>query len=192
MAVLPVIADVFRVAIDWVGGSGQTAENVIHIKAPGKTAAQVVTAIDSDTDANMFLSVASAATAPHCSVTPLDGSSATFSGVLANWNGTAAGDYTPALAAIITLETAKRGRSYRGRIYLPFTAENRCTNGEWSDLTNPPAQAAAWAEWSTDIAVGGFTHVVASYRHATAEAVVNYVSHIAFATQRRRQGRLNP
>jgi hypothetical protein len=192
MPPLPVITDVFRCAINWqsTGGSGaQTAENVIHILAAGKTAAQVGAAIDGDTDPNMFLSMSSAVSAPSVSITPLDGTSATLDFPLTTWVGTAAGDFVPAVSQLLSLQTAVRGRSHRGRIYVPFTTENRVSQGFATDPTNPPAQAAAWLEWAADILVGGFTLVVASYKLRTAAAVTNIIGRQASATQRRRQER---
>jgi hypothetical protein len=189
---LPIIADTWRAAINWFNLGGQIAENVIHILAPGKTSSQVATALDTDIDPNMFLSVQVNAEAPTVSLTKLDGASATIDFPLTNWVGTAAGDWVPDVSALLTLETGVRGRSFRGRIYLPFTAENRVTDGLWTDPTNYPAQAAAWAEWMVDMSATGFDLVVASYKLAEATVIGAIVGHDAFATQRRRQGRLHP
>jgi hypothetical protein len=193
MPPLPVITDVFRCAIDWSSAAGfspTTAENVIHIKASGKTAAQVAAALDGDTDPNMFLSIASSASAPTVTITPLDGTSATVQFPLTTWLGTAAGEFVPAVAAVLSLYTGVRGRSHRGRIFLPFTAENRMANGFFSDPTNPPAMAAAWLEWAQDLLVGGFLLSVASYKLHTSDTVTSIIGRQAFATQRRRQERL--
>lgn len=190
MGALPIIADVFRCAINWNNGSGQLAENVIHVRAPGKTPTQVATAIDTHTAPNMFLSVANIALAPNVDVTPLDGSTATSRHALAHWLGTAAGEPIPQVAAIVTFHTALRGRSHRGRLYLPFTSENRVGGGLWTDPANPPAASLAWANWIAGNVVDGFHLVVASYLHSTSQDVTDATVQNYLATQRRRQERV--
>ena len=89
------------------------------------------------------------------------------------------------------MKTAHRGRSHRGRIFLPFIAEDVSTKGV---LTGSVAAATTTA-WNTFQAAleahgGGWQVDVASYKLATSEIVTNFICESMLAVQRRRQERL--
>lgn len=191
--VLPVIANVYRVALNWRDLDGsQTAENVIHVlgSTPDDPTA-VRDIMQTEIQDNMLLSVAGQWKAETVSITPLDGTSATAELPLDNWSGQAAtGDYTPQEAAIVKLGTGFRGRSHRGRIFLPGTAESKSQNGFLTGTT-PGDMTVAWATFQGNLEanVPSFQLVVASYKLRTALPVLSLLVENAVATQRRRQQR---
>lgn len=187
---LPIIADTFRVAFNW-SASGQHAANVMHFRDASANAEAVAAHIDAVVTQAMWSTATSSSSVTSLEVTPLDGSSVTFlypvSGL--KWSGNAsAGDWIPMAAGMVSLRTARRGRSYRGRVYLPFTAESGVTNGAVNfSLTG---WQTAWTNFIANI-TGSDTHlVVASYTNATAEDVVSAIVETELGTQRRRQSRL--
>lgn len=201
---LPVIANTFRCALKWTeSGTGQTAVNVIHIKAngAGQTAADAYAALNSSVGAAMWDSAVSTAKINEVDITPLDGVTATQSfqtGAPAKWSGSAGGDFIPAAAYVVKIQTAARGRDNRGRVFLPFTAESIQANG-----VVPSASAAiigaAWVTFVTDlvaIAPVAWDLGVAAYDRAHAGAGAHFtgssaiVAEIALGSQRRRQGRV--
>ncbi len=199
---LPVIANTFRCALRWsFAGSGQNAVNVIHIRssAPGMTPAQAFTALDSSVAIAMWDSVVNVASVSEVDITPLDGATATASfstGSPAKWSGSAGGDAEIAGAALVKLSTPTRGRSFRGRVFLPFTSEAATANG-FLVAGLPGTMTTAWEGFRTalEALTSPWAIVVASYdrAHAGAGATATTVSSTlvegALATQRRRQGR---
>jgi hypothetical protein len=119
----------------------------------------------------------------------LDGVSATKSYIIpdvTNWRGTASGEVTIAVAAIVKLQTGLQGPANRGRIFLPWVAESRQNHGVLSgtvasDLTT------AWNAFQTAITAEGVLLVVASYKNEEIHSVINLVGEAACGTQRRRQ-----
>jgi hypothetical protein len=188
---LPTIADTYRVALVW-NLSGQSAVNVMHFLRSSTTAAVIASTLDSNVTAAMWGSVWPTATVNHIAVTPLDGSSATYtlntSG--AKWTGSAAaGDPTIAVAAIVKLTTSLRGRSNRGRLYLPGTCES-VQNGGTLVAGTVTSMQTAWNNFLTAMVAAGQQPVVASYLHATQHPVAAFTVETFLATQRRRQGRI--
>lgn len=193
VAPLPVITDVFRVAFLWQSTDlPKSAVNVMHFEASGKTASQVATAIDAHVTAGMWFAQNSHAAVTELDVTPLDGSGTTFTFATASaakWKGgSSTFDVNPQVAAVVKMVTAKRGRSYRGRVFLPWVAENRVTNGAF-DPTDLAAVNALWATFLTDMNTASVHPVIASYLHATSERVTGVSFEARTATQRRRQNR---
>jgi hypothetical protein len=203
---LPVIPHTFRVALKWSQlATGQTAVNVIHLSNLTGTAAQsdVFEALDDAVTAAMWDACSANAAVSQVDVTPLDGTSATqtfTTGNPARWVGTEAGDFVPATAALVKLQTGIRGRQNRGRIFLPFIVESAQVNGALTSgevATMQPAWTAFLASLAADsTAPGPWALVVASYdrKHAGAGAhenpAVAATVEAVLATQRRRQGRL--
>lgn len=203
---LPVIADTFRVAFNWLQGpTGQTAVNVMHFHGTGgaETSADLFEALQDAITTNQWTAVVNNASVDHLDITPLDGvtGTSTFStGSGAQWTGSSAGQFVPAAAMIVKLQTGLRGRANRGRIFLPFISENGIANG-FNDPTNIAVCLAAFnamqASLAGDAGPGGpWAQGVASYdrRHGGAGAHINpvlaYQVESASGTQRRRQGRL--
>jgi len=192
MTPLPVIADVYRVALNWSNDTpGQSAENVMHFHAVGSSAAAVGAILDASVQGDMWKPVCSTSGIDSLSITPLDGSSATvlFTTESSLWTGETAGDWSPASAPVVAFATGLRGRSYRGRLFLPFCAEGAISDGS---LTGTLAADVvdAWISFQGYLSETPVTHVVASYKHATAAPVTSYTVASAIGTQRRRQTRV--
>lgn len=191
MPALPVIGDTYRCALRWGHSTGQNAVNVIHITKAASSAAAVATALDTNATANMWGSVTGGASVNQLSITPLDGSSATYlltvSG--AKWTGAGgAGDFSPASAEVLSLRSTFRGRSKRGRIYLPFIGESSITNGSIS--SGLATTQTAWNTWLAALIASGFFPCIASYKLASQVPVSSILVETLLGTQRRRQGRL--
>jgi hypothetical protein len=125
-------------------------------------------------------------------ITPLDGVSATYVYVPAtpsHWAaGATSGDNLPQVAAIVKLQTALRGRSHRGRVFLPFVAEGKVANGVLASGNVTNVQSG-WSSFVSSLSGGGFTLVVASYTVGHKFDVTSVVAESLAATQRRRQPR---
>lgn len=199
MASLPTIPNVYRVALDWINtstGAG-TASNIFHVRnATGyPNSPAVFTCLDAHVTAAMWSFVASTYRVAKMVITPLDGTTASDEVTIAataKWTGNNAGDPIPNMANIIKLRTAKRGRSYRGRLFLPFVSESAQVNGVLSGT----AVATCDAAWNAFlIAIGTdatfpLTFGIASYKLATFEPTLGAVCEGTAATQRRRLSRL--
>lgn len=176
----------------WEGSNGETAENVMHFATEGN-ASDVGNGLAANfDDLGLIDTVSSAAGVTGFSVTPLDGVSPTTEfPFVSPFTGPGNDQFIPNLAAVITLYTARRGRSYRGRIFLPFTAENRQNNGFTDPSTVIGHLADAWTELAADLIAltPGVFPVVASYLHRTSEPVTLYKPQHVYGTQRRRQSR---
>jgi hypothetical protein len=196
MAPLPVIPGVKRVAMRW-NCLGQTAVNVIHIATTNEVATAEATAqlFQDHATVAMWNILSLDAKLQQLDVTPLDGGSATVSHVLpdaAPFHGVGDGDFLPSSAVLIKLTTAIRGKSYRGRIFLPFPPETSVANGSIT-VGSAGTLGAAWAAFGAALVTDATTPahmVVASYKLATATPVIAWTGEVVLGTQRRRQTRL--
>lgn len=192
MPPLPVIADTYRVALNWRSATLGHAANVMHFRGAPGSAAGLYTSLNNRAIQNLWYCVSNTAVVDSVDITPLDGSSATIvnsTGAPAKWQGFAGTDSPPAVSAIVKLRTAKRGKSYRGRIFLPWVTESQQANGAL-DAAAVTAMQAAWILFRTNVATDGYTMVIASYLHATAELVTTSTVEGYTGTQRRRLARL--
>jgi hypothetical protein len=188
---LPVIDDVFRVAVLWQdANSPQTAVNVMHVFADTGTPTSVAAGLDAAANAGMFAAMSNAIVATEFAITPLDGSSATefFTPDPAKWTGQTSGDYAPQVAALVKLRTGLRGRSKRGRVFLPFTAEGAQSNGTLTGSKVTTMQTE-WDAFVAQLLSDNNPLVVASYKLASSANVTSEVVESETGTQRRRQTR---
>jgi hypothetical protein len=191
---LPVIADTYRVALDWVNPDfpSQSATNVIHVRKGGTNAAGIATIVDAGVTANMWRFQDTHSHVNFMNVTPLDGSSVTFplaTGSPAKWSGVQTNQQPlMQVCTLIKLVTAKRGRSYRGRVYLPWTDEAG-VSGNVLDSPTCALVTTAWIAFLASLTGAGAKLVVASYLKATAEDVVAVGTELDTATIRRRSQR---
>lgn len=188
---LPVIANLYRIALKWSNGALATAVNVLHVQAPTLNSADVWAALDANVTAGMWNSQGASAYVFEAHVTRLDGSTATFQAAPtgAKWTGIQTGENIPALATIIKLVTATRGPAHRGRLYLPFVAEASTSYGTMVGAIRT-GQQTPWNTFLTAMAAANAPLVVASYKHASASLVTAVLVESVFGTQRRRQTRL--
>ena len=187
------INDVFRVALNWSApASSLNATNVIHFRNAGGSSGDLTLKMNSHVTAGMWGTVSHLASITDVVVTPLDGGSVSvpfLTGSPTKWAGAGgSGDFIPQAATIMKLLTARRGRSYRGRVFLPFVPEASQAQGTLV-TGDVDAEAAAWATFMSDMAGDSYDLVVASYSLATADDVVAIAGEYKTATQRRRQKR---
>lgn len=184
---LPVIADIFRCVFRWTqGAGGANPINVMHIAGVTSTASDVYDSIDVSVTRDMWQWVPGSEAVFAIDITPLDGSSATQTfptGSGTKWQGEAGGDSIPQGAGLIKWTTAKRGRSYRGRTYLPMVAESQQAGGT---MQNVSTVQTAWEAFRVSMATETNPVVVASYKLSTAEIVTAVLAETSLATQRRR------
>jgi len=194
---LPVIDNVGRVAFKFeTGGSGPSPTvNVMHFrKASGDAWSTIAgllgTALDHSTAVGIWRAIAGSYAFTEFTLTPLDGSTASFtvSGAGHTWpTPGGGGEPMPARAAINKFRTAKRGRSYRGRSYLGPVGESDCNAGFISSSVKTTSDAA-WVAWFNHlISAISLEPVVASYLHRSAELITDVGIHSRLGTQRRRQ-----
>lgn len=193
MAPLPTISDTYRVNLQWANtDTSRQANNVIHVRASGASPLSVATAIDTCVAAQMWQFQNADSRVVQMNVTPLDGSGVTLPVIIpsaAKWTGfQTGGDMNPATCNIVKLVTGKRGRSYRGRVYLPWVTDGVQTNGILNSSALAGAQTA-WVAFHTALTAAGFDWVVASYKLETADDVVGVLCESHTATQRRRNKR---
>jgi hypothetical protein len=194
MGHLPIIADVSRVAFHYKapGVAGPYAINVMHFRQDAVDQDGLAGAIIANWQADQLSSLSASAELDSFEITPLDGTSATrnyLTDGADHWSGNAGSEWVPQVAVIIKMETALRGRSYRGRIYLPFTGESKIDGGTL-DGTFVTAMSAGWNDFNAAMLTDSVVPVVASYKHATAEGIVGFICESQTATQRRRMSRL--
>lgn len=192
MAPLPVIANTYRCALEWRdSATNQIAVNVIHVRQPSTDAVGVAGAVDAAAAINTAYHAVSTAKVEAIKVTPLDGSSSTFTRTTTNahWVGEQSGDFIPGTSVIMAWGSTRRGRSYRGRTFLPFLAEALQSDGAISDASALIVQDA-WESLDGNLITAGAELVIASYKLAVATAVASFQVKSALGTQRRRQTRV--
>lgn len=192
---LPIIANVFRVTLDWARADGIAPRNVIHVEDPahGRSEGDVGTAIGAQLGAigHQFDCVSSLYVLGSVNVLKLDGSSASVNVPFSATSGQASGDVMPAVAGVLSLRTDQRGPQGRGRLYLGPMGEGVQSAGVLSP-TVVSAMATAWETFRTNL--GTLTPplpwVVASYKHAVARDILSVTMDSLVGTQRRRQDQL--
>lgn len=190
MPPLPEINNVFRCAINWSIAASANAVNVIHVRSLVELDGQEVgEAIRDAAHAAQWGPVISTAHAQTLTVTPLDGTSAsTEIDVSADtaWVGQTGGQYVPQVAGVVKFTTAQRGRSKRGRLFMPFVSEGAMIDGVLQDMG--PVQTG-WEDFLDDLPAGGVELVIASYLLESAQKVESVLAETRIGTQRRRNRR---
>jgi hypothetical protein len=187
---LPIIANTYRCAFNWHNSDTSTdATNVMHFVHSSSNPAAIAADIEANWTQNMIGFMPTHSICTEIVITPLDGSSVTFPYItpaVAHWHGPqTTQDVDPQVCALIKLVTAKRGRAYRGRVYLPFVSEAAKAAGQL-DSTTVTNATTAWAAFVAAMASAGTHLAVASYKNSTQETVVAAAMEHYTATQRRR------
>lgn len=196
---LPVIANVIRTAVEGLDSNAHKWANVMHFRKTGiltnTGAIAILDPILVDHYTNDHAPGAawpsfarSDASVEQIRYTPLDGISASVINTH-HIAGLSGGDALPAsLSLVVTLRTANRGRSYRGRVYTgPYVESVNLSEGQ----PQPAAIAEVLAQWQHLLSalVGtGLSMVVASYHLVLATDVTAMNVDSRWDTQRRRLG----
>jgi len=164
----------------------------MHFSAPTLDAGGVITAIGDHVSAAMWNHTLTTRHVHELVATPLDGSGlsiGTPTGDGAIWSGSRTATQTvPQVAALVHVGTQYRGRSFRGRVYLPWCAEDAISNG-YLDGGVRTGMNDAWDLFLSGLATDGVAFGVASYTLAEFTPANDLVVELALATIRRRQPR---
>lgn len=193
MAPLPVIPSTWRVAFNWFDTvTAATAENVMHFREGSTGVLDLSAAIDSHVSAAMWQQTTANQVIQSLDLTPLDGSGLTqhfITGSGVKYSGElSGGDYIPQGCMLVKNITGVRGRSHRGRIYLPWVAESAQSNGTLSG-SGVSSMTAVWNNFLAAMRTDEWAPVVASYTLGTAEDTIAFTAESKMATQRRRMRR---
>ena len=166
--------------------------NVIHVHKSSSDPATVFGNIAGAVNANMWKPLLGFSYVQRVDITPLFDNGITTKWTTdgtSKWHGSASGtDMVPNNAAVVSLKTAERGRSNRGRVFVGPVAEAELTNGMLSSTT-ASNMVTGWTSFGSTLIAEDAQHVVASYLNATALTVVNYSVRLAAGTVRKRQDR---
>lgn len=194
---LPVIADTLRVAVRGTASNGHHWANVLHYrKSTVLTFTGAIAILDpilvdhlstnNGTGSGWNALAPTTASIQDIVYTPLDGASAStvITHAIAGANGS--DGLPPSVALVVSLRTALRGRSYRGRVYTGphIESDNSSLGAPVAALLT--AESGQWAAHLTALAGTGVSLVVASYLHATAQDVTSVSVDARWDTQRRR------
>lgn len=191
MAPLPTITNVVRVTLNWTSGGAPLAHNVLHFhdEAGERQAGDVYNEINDNVTQAMWDWAFTGIHVASVDVIFLDGSDATdtfTTGNPAKWTGGGTGNGIPQVAGIVKFKTGHRGRSHRGRIFIPYVGEGEQDNGALIDVS---AVQEAWETFRIDMDAVALPLVVASYKLASKDPVTSLVAEARTATQRRRNHR---
>jgi hypothetical protein len=204
---LPLLVGTHRVAITHgLPPGGWSTTNVMHFFSVTLDSGAVLIALNNAVAAGQWASKASSILGVSAVATELDNASPSEELVLDNagWLGTSTGEFSPAVAVVVTLKTSQRGRRHTGRVYIGNTAESVTQNGSVVPATQASMQAA-WTTFIANCAGAGIPLHVASYGHtqnpddpndttpsfaASSLPVVSAFVQPVLGTQRRRQSRL--
>ena len=189
---LPIIPLVSRVTINWLANGGVTAHNVLHINSATATEAQIAAALSSHISSAMISVVPTTMAPESFDIIKLNGTSGSHHFAYTGGAIGAGGSETsPASACIISLGTGQRGSANRGRVFLGPVSETRMANGQLIAGVRASLNTA-WATFLTDLTSNSpvMDLVVASYVHATDNAVTSCAAKDVLGTLRRRQDQL--
>lgn len=180
--------------------NGQTFVNVLHFKkTSGSIDAAALTALNTELTklyggasyggggVNLLNNCPAATVTLDVTYTPLDGSAAsTVLAIAATGSGTT--DLLPGeTCPIITLRTALRGRSFRGRVYLPAQHDTSQSSTGAVGTGVITAYNAQLAGFITALTAINWQWVVASYLLSQATPVTTALLRNYYAVQRRRR-----
>jgi hypothetical protein len=194
---LPVIADVIRVSVEGHCANQHQWANVIHYRKSGAITFAAAIAILDPILLNLYTVNSGAGQAwrgmappaaglERMEYTPLDGTTATTVIQHVSAGGSAFQELPASVCLVTTLRTARRGRSYRGRVYWGPSTEDYNVAPGVPQSTLVVANTVQWTAHITALGGSGVSLVVASYLHSTAENVTTVSTDSRWDTQRRR------
>jgi len=187
---LPIIANVYRVAVRTRLEDVEDCINVTHwLDAnPPSTALALAELIRDEWTAFLTAYASQDLTGVDVTATPLDGSATAATVVMEATGNGGVTTVSHQCALVLSHQTAKRGRSFRGRTYLPGVPVSTLESTDHSKWTATKADGTA-AQYDTLVAellANEWNFVVASYTNETAEIVTNTIGRRDVFTQRRR------
>jgi len=188
-----------KVAFNWNGPQGPWANVIAFTKPTFDEAQQLVlaNAMMTATQTAYRLLLADSVTLENVTVTDMRVQGAPLvQSTAAALDGIDDGEQVnPSLSCIVTLRTAQRGRSFRGRMYLGGFAETWLVEGLWHAdvMTGVVVQANLWKAfgltegWTQVVASEQYNHVVLP--HATLTPVIGWVARSNIPGHQRRRDR---
>jgi hypothetical protein len=183
MAPLPIISNTFQVSIGYSYLNTYPAANVLHVQSTVATAQEIADGVAATWwDTTTWPSIQSnSCSAGQVRVTPLDGSSTTAIASSASFGTTVGGRNEPASglvdSLVMTQYTDLRGRSGRGRLYIPFLGEHYLQSdlASWQDANGDISGAynAFKTLWNTNLT--GINRGVVSRLHSSFHETVQEV-----------------
>jgi hypothetical protein len=173
--------------------------NVLNVHDGTGTATEtdVFNMFDSHVTSSMWGGISQGASVVEVDVIRLDGTSPTgvlSTGSPSKWtggSGSTSDPFVPNAPILVSFKTSQRGPAHRGRIYLPFVAENAITDGSLDSGVRSSMQTA-WDTFLTAMGTGGSVAQlgVASYKHSSWLSTGTLNVETILGTQKRRQQRL--
>lgn len=191
---LPIVANLFLVRLHWTSNQAPRAavnDLFIHDDAGGHTGNDVYTALNANIFRAMWENVNSTAVVDKVITTKLDGTAASVdhaTGSTITWTGVGGTDPILQGCQVVTLRTGFRGRSRRGRIYLPWIAEDTQASGT-IDSTRTATCQTNWDTFRANMKTAGFPLHVCSRLHNDSVEVSSITVQPFLKTQRRRTRR---
>jgi hypothetical protein len=191
---LPTIANCYQVKLVWTNAAMQRqatcAFHVSDVTGAGHEAA-IMAVLNTEIDATLWTVLSGGAVITRVDITYLGTPSATVSFIPvtpAHWTGGGGTDAIPQGCAVVTLQTATRGKSHRGRIFLPWVGEVEQLQGVLL-AADVATMQTAWSDLVDDMAAASFPLSVASKLLSSQSLVVSAVVRPFLKTQRRRSRR---
>lgn len=191
---LPVIANTFRVTVDFQALSGIKPACVHHVQTATADVEQIGVNWWEAATEGLYGPMLGGHEPTSISIIPLNGTSATT--VIPKQVGSATlclgtGQSMPQVAAVVSLRSTQRGPRGRGRQYVGPLVEQAQDQGVMENTTRVNLENA-WKDFQTNLGEvdPAMTLVVASYVHANAFDVMSISVDTITGTQRRRQDQL--
>ena len=194
MSPLPIISNVYRIAVDFQPLSGIQPVCVHHVRTTTADVAEIGAAWWAAAPDGLYGPMLAGHEPQSISIIPLDGATATR--VVARPGGAndlclGTGQSMPQVAALVSMRTVVRGPRGRGRQYVGPLVEQAQDQGVMESTTRANLETA-WVNFLSELALGDppLTLGVASYTHEEFQPLESITVDTITATQRRRQDQL--
>jgi hypothetical protein len=192
---LPVVTDLYLARLVWTNANApRTATINLYFKdqAGGHTGTDVYNAVNTAVTQSMWDFTTSGSSVTKVITTKLDGVAASvdhLTGSPAKWTGGGLGtDIILQGCNVITIRTGFRGRSRRGRVYVPWVSEGEQTNGVLASADVAAVQTA-WGTFLAAMVTAGYPMHVCSPLHSDSVQASSVTVQPYVKTQRRRAKR---
>ena len=190
MTPLPTIANTHRVTFNWTDSGEVVGHNIIGITTGSPMSSAVIAGLVANAlDSNMFAPVVSTTELLTIDVFNMGIPEATVQVPVVGVQGQSGGQAVPNVAVVVTPRSVARGRSFRGRTYLPMIGESSIDSGI---VIGPVviSTLAAWFDFNIALLASSITQSIISIELAVATLVAGYTVDTRQDTQRRRLNRI--